>query len=592
MRKLISESAGKVAQRVRDRFALAMSRRRGRMVLLLEIAVTRGNQAIAKIVELEGRLDERVDRLASEQRASEQRALDQRALDRDQRILDQQAQYRMQTNLTTIVARLVAENAALNHRLTLIEAKSRVAVLVTRASQLPHIRALCLSPLLTQRYDFLIHTRLDPHADGTYRFCRDYGITLFHNYQQVLGDSFYEPYEPTEDFAAPEPSQLPDEAAKVLHGALVEFRSQMRTLKSCRRLMQQMKVSLLVLFEDNAEDDTAIWVAAARDGAIPSVIVPFTNADQVEPAKSHDYDSSSHTDANAFDRFVASHFPRWQAEPGEHQMPRRTGVEAFAAEALGFAAPLPWTPNSSRANVIAVESRAMLEQFKRLGLPSSQLQLTGNARDDEMHAARSRVAELRRRRFSVLPGQRLIVCGFPPRRSVAIGPGCEFATYRDAIDFWFGELNAFNDSVVVIKPDPAVSADDVEYMRTHGYEVSDLSVATLLAACDLYVSSGLPTIRWALALGKPVLNYEMCTHHDPEFAQEEAVVTVHTRDAFKSEIKRWATDEDYLPERTRLADQASRHWGMVDGNSMGRLRALFDSLTVPSVAAADRADRA
>src|SRR5205085_2824536 len=150
-----------------------------------------------------------------------------------------------------------------------------------------HVRALCLSARIGERYNFVVHTRIDPRADGMYRFCRDNGIGLFHNYTQVLGDEFYERYQPLEDFAPAEPPQFPDEGAEIAHRIFEECRNQVVLLRSCRRLMQQMKVSLLVMFEDNAEDDTGVWVAAAREIAIPTVIVPFTIADQIEPAESH-----------------------------------------------------------------------------------------------------------------------------------------------------------------------------------------------------------------------------------------------------------------------------------------------------------------
>jgi CDP-glycerol glycerophosphotransferase (TagB/SpsB family) len=148
------------------------------------------------------------------------------------------------------------------------------------------------------------------------------------------------------------------------------------------------------------------------------------------------------------------------------------------------------------------------------------------------------------------------------------------------IDFWLGEMSAFKDSVIIVKPHPAISHDDVEYMRRYGYEVSDLSTAVLVTACDLYLSSTSSTIRWGLANGKPVMNYDMYRYHYSDYASEEAVVTVWTKEEFRNEVARWANDESYLGKLTRAAYHAAGHWGMLDGRSMDRIRSLFDELAV------------
>ena len=110
----------------------------------------------------------------------------------------------------------------------------------------------------------------------------------------------------------------------------------------------------------------------------------------------------------------------------------------------------------------------------------------------------------------------------------AIRQDCEFKEFRSLVDFWFAELAKLQYWNVLIKPHPASDPDDVEYMKTFPFPVVEIDTSVLIPICDLYNTSVSSTIRWALACGKPTLNFDVFRYHYRDFDAEAAVATVST----------------------------------------------------------------
>jgi hypothetical protein len=100
----------------------------------------------------------------------------------------------------------------------------------------------------------------------------------------------------------------------------------------------------------------------------------------------------------------------------------------------------------------------------------------------------------------------------------------------------------------------------------------------LIPICDFYSTSTTSTIRWALACGKPVVDFDVFKYRYTDFLDEPAVVTVATRDEFSALMSRLAQDSDHLQRLTRQAQRAASKWGMIDGRSADRICQTFDEL--------------
>src|SRR4051812_10420235 len=97
-------------------------------------------------------------------------------------------------------------------------------------------------------------------------------------------------------------------------------------------------------------------------------------------------------------------------------------------EALGYGQPDPWVLNSSWANAIAVESSAMLDHYRQLGLASWQLQVTGSLIDDVLHRSTMQSDETMRS-LGLSADRPVLLFSLPPNQLTAVRTECEFQEF-------------------------------------------------------------------------------------------------------------------------------------------------------------------
>jgi hypothetical protein len=462
-----------------------------------------------------------------------------------------------------------------------------VVVLVSEVSQLPHLRAMISDAEVRARYRFVICTEMyvETQRSELLEFCRQYDLSMFSDFDVICGSEAYIRYEEAEDaassFGMPLDLQAESADARVRTEAVDQLLKEIRRVqvyaRRCQRLLQSVAAQLLILFEDNAEVDSGIWVAVAKSGLVPSAIIPVTISDQTEPAEYHGQDSLFWFGGGPFDRIIGHRFPHWLHQHKGRWLRRRLPTSLLALETLGFAQPAPWILNSSKASAIAVESPAMMDHYTRLGFPPEQLHATGSFVDDRLYEATEHRAQLRQK-LSLDDGKPVLLCAFPPDHVGPHRPACEFASYREFIDFWLGELAKLDGWQIIVRPHPACRAGDVEHMRSFPVIVSALDTSDLIPLCDLYNASVSSTIRWALACGKPVLNYDAYQFGYSDFTNERAVVSVSSRDAFSSQLRHVCNDPQARRRLEREAELSSPRWGRIDGQTRQRIFALFDRL--------------
>jgi CDP-glycerol glycerophosphotransferase (TagB/SpsB family) len=147
-----------------------------------------------------------------------------------------------------------------------------------------------------------------------------------------------------------------------------------------------------------------------------------------------------------------------------------------------------------------------------------------------------------------------------------------------------GELLKLKRWQVVVKPHPALKQDEVEYLKKFDLLVSDFDTTSLIPICDLFNTSVSSTIRWALACGKPVLNFDVFKYRYRDFVSEPAVIHAYSCEEFSAELNRLTTSKDALKRCKIDAEAAAPNWGLLDGGSTERIMRLFARLTNQSFA--------
>jgi hypothetical protein len=336
--------------------------------------------------------------------------------------------------------------------------------------------------------------------------------------------------------------------------------------------------SAIVLSEENVELDTAAWVAVARRKGVRSVIVPYTISNTTEFIESYVGHAPYQVSASPQNRTVARLFPRWTERHKGHHFLRTSYAKVVAVERLGLTPPNPWLLNSGYVDAIAVESQAMHDYYRAAGIPEQQLVMTGSLTDDLMADVLRQAAERRRALLQELglpQDKPLLIAALPPDQKTYDRPGCEFSDFDHLIGFWGETLAAADGWNVVVRPHPKTRPEHLDALRRHGVAISFTDTAELVPLCDVYVAAVSATIRWAIACGKPVVNYDVYQYGYRDYEGVEAVRLVNTRGEFGREIERFTRDANYRADLTARQLREAGRWGMLDGQTAGRMRSLL-----------------
>jgi hypothetical protein len=343
-------------------------------------------------------------------------------------------------------------------------------------------------------------------------------------------------------------------------------------------VLAQRTYSAIVLSEENVELDTAVWVAVARRKGVRSIIVPFTISNTAEFIESYVGHAPYQVSANPQNRLVARLFPEWTERQKGHHFLRTHYAKVLAVERLGLTPPNPWLLNSGYVDAIAVESLAMHDYYRAAGIPEQQLVTTGSLTDDLMADVLRQAADKRRTLLQdlALPQDRpVLLAALPPDQKTYDRPGCEFCGFDDLIGFWGQTLAAAAGWNVIVRPHPKTRPEHLDALRRHGVAISYIDTAELVPLCDVYVAAVSATIRWAIACGKPVVNYDVYQYGYRDYEGVEAVRLVNTRAEFAREIERVTGDQAYRSKLTACQQRDANRWGMLDGQTGRRMRVLL-----------------
>lgn len=359
---------------------------------------------------------------------------------------------------------------------------------------------------------------------------------------------------------------------------LTMFESRLRTI---RRVLASTKADLMILGGDIVGHDMALYIKAGHELAVPSVLLPGWMASAREPAELY-FENPRFFLNRPMNRLLGHFFPRWIYEHRGRALVRQPAQEALALETLGLAPPLPWILHSGFADKIAVESEAALKYGLAEGISETAMVVTGSRTHDKMHDQIAIAREARAKLcndLALAQDKPLLLSALPPDQLYGLGrPECDFSSYRDLVKFWISALCAAADGNVVVSLHPSARKGYEPFIAELGAKISDQPVAELIPLCDYYVACISATIQWAIACGKPVINYDVYRYRYTDYQGLKGVLTIEKQDEFLDVLRRMASDDTFRNEITELQKIDAPRWGNLDGKAGQRIVALFDEL--------------
>jgi hypothetical protein len=370
---------------------------------------------------------------------------------------------------------------------------------------------------------------------------------------------------------------LSSDFLNVVAGFVIEFFQLRGATARIRALFRSIDPDLLILSIDIPGYDTAVYVKVAHQFGRKAILLSMMMTTGLGQAEVYYHDRNHHV-SGVFGRLIARLFPKWVITHRSRPVFRVPPGRILAMELLRLAPPKPWLFNSSWADVINMESEAMVDYFATAGMPRERMILTGSTTDDVMVDIRAHLSERREAlcRSLGLPIDRpIILTALPPNflRQSGGRPECDFdGNFDGLIDFWFKCCCSVSGYNVIVALHPSVPASEAEKLERYGARVAKLNTAELIPLCDFFVASVSSTIRWAIACGIPVVNYDVYRYrYHTDFIGAEGVLTCEEQDEFKSLLKRMASDPEFAAEVRRKQMKVAGRWGWLDGRSGERL---------------------
>jgi hypothetical protein len=344
---------------------------------------------------------------------------------------------------------------------------------------------------------------------------------------------------------------------------------------------------LLVMSIDLAGYDTGAYVKVAHQRGCRVLLISSIMSIGLDTAEVYYHNRDYHV-RGCTRRWLARAFPHWLLTHRGRDILRCPPGRVLAMELLRIAPPKPWLFNSSWADAFNMESDGMCEYYAAAGIPREQMVVTGSTSDDVMAAAQAQMVERRENlcRSLGLPADRpLILTALPPDFLDQPGgrPECDFREYGALVDFWMKTCCSVPGHNVIIALHPSVPPADAVKFERYGARVAPLNTAELVPLCDVFVASISSTIRWAIACGKPVVNYDVYRYRYTDFIGIEGVLTFEEQDEFVSVIRRITSDPAYAMEIRQKQVAVASLWGRLDGKSGQRMVDLVRRL-LPSAA--------
>jgi len=112
-----------------------------------------------------------------------------------------------------------------------------------------------------------------------------------------------------------------------------------------------------------------------------------------------------------------------------------------------------------------------------------------------------------------------------------------------------------------------------------GFPISDALTEEVVPLADIYIASISATIRWALACGIPVANYDCYRYRYDDYDSAAAVETFYDWDTFTEFLRRLVVDDALLAQMTERAAADRHNWGIIDGRFVDRFKGILERVS-------------
>jgi hypothetical protein len=347
-------------------------------------------------------------------------------------------------------------------------------------------------------------------------------------------------------------------------------------------ILRDCRATALIVGQDGMSGN-AVLIGAAAELGIPIVDCPYgfgTSRDFDDYLDEKAGEGSLHRADGPLGERIKQECPQW-VRPGRHgDVLMYAPQYILARERFGLSLPLPWTIHGGAADLLAAESERMFRHYLAEGIAAEKVRLTGTVYCDVMAdrlAASPDLGAAYSQSHKIRPGTTTVLVSLPPSLHGIRARYSEFDTY-DAGCRAIARMIVSRPGVsAVVSLHPNAPAEQRVMVEQLGLQVSTEWIVSLIPACDVFFTTFSSTIRWAIACGKPVLNYNMYSYNNHDYDEVAGVYTSPRLGDVEARLDQLLDDRHYHAVAGRQKIDGAE-WGMMDGRNFDRIRSAVTEL--------------
>ena len=349
-----------------------------------------------------------------------------------------------------------------------------------------------------------------------------------------------------------------------------------RRVRAYAELLLSADISSVICSEDGVSGDIVL-ISVARSLGVRVIDVPYGNGTglELEIDLARKSVEGRLILATGIEWTVMKLFaPQWLKKQ------RFAGAVMFevpiilAYESVGVSLRDSWIIHGGLSHFLCVESLSSRRQYVREGIPEKKMVLTGSPYCDLMYDVIEKNLHAReafRKPKKIETKKTRILVSWPPSYHDTYPGTNEFETYESMTRATVSFLQSLASVDLTISLHPACGEYVSELMRELGVEITDEYVIDLIPLNDIFVTCFSSTIRWAIAAGKVVVNYDAYCLELPTYSDLPGVTSHKRFDDFKRRLQALTSSEELLIAAMHAQIKVSEDWGVVDGRATERI---------------------
>lgn len=343
-----------------------------------------------------------------------------------------------------------------------------------------------------------------------------------------------------------------------------------------KSLLIERSIKLMIFAEDNEDYFTPQLIRLGQQMKIKSVVFPYTFANQFEFLEEA-YLKDRRVNRNIFNFIAGRIFPKWTYFYKGKNLLKSYPSFIFSSELFRTSPPNPWVMSSGFADVIAVESLFMKNYYREAGIPVEKMVETGSPSLDslfETHQNKSDYKKKLAKEFGLDLSKPWILCALPPYQKSEHFAFQNYDHFLKSLTQFFFQFDGVE---LIFKFHPRFEVEEIQKMcERYGVKFISEDTLNMIAVCDFYVASVSSTMRWALALGIPTINFDVYNFNYGDFDSAENYHVVNRMEDFKNLFSKLYKKLIVEKDTVRIPPQVQ--FAQLDGQSRTRVLRLLTEM--------------